>query len=227
MAEHDELVLAVGPYLLGALDPETRRAVRDHLDTCAICRDELIRLAAVPGFLAQVTPRLADPNTQPSPELRERLVSQVLAERASGRRRMQLVAAAAALVFLLPVGVFTALRINTSLAEPSGPEPTGIPQPTYHPMVPEPAAGDLQAEVTWIPHAWGVELRVQTWGGTVDQTLELVAESRDGTRTEQVAAWKSEGRRVPSVGTTSIDESDMGRILVRNEAHEELLVLEL
>lgn len=227
MAEHDELVLAVGPYLLGALDPETRRAVRDHLDTCAICRDELIRLAAVPGFLAQVTPRLADPNTQPSPELRERLVSQVLAERASGRRRMQLVAAAAALVFLLPVGVVTALRINTSVAEPRGPEPTAIPQPAYVAMVPAEAAAGLQAEVSWIAHDWGVELRAQTWGGNVDQRLVLVAESRDGSRSEPVSMWQSDGQRVPTVGTTSIDERDMGRILVRTEAGEDLLVLEL
>lgn len=226
MPEHDELVLAVGPYLLGALDPETRRALRDHLDTCDICRDELIRLAAVPGFLAAVTPRQADPDAEPPAELRERLVSQVLAERASGRRRMQLVSAAAVLVLLLPLGVFTALRVGVAPADP-GTVQTPAPEPTYRAMTGTGAEG-LGANVAWIPHEWGVELRLQSWGSTGDQRLQVWAESRDGQRVEQAGAWRlGEGQRVASVGTTSITESDMGRILIRGEGGEDLLVLEL
>jgi len=42
MTRHD-----AAPYLLGALDPEEARAFVDHLEGCAICRDDVAALAPV------------------------------------------------------------------------------------------------------------------------------------------------------------------------------------
>lgn len=225
MAEHEELVLAVGPYLLGALDPETRREVRDHLDVCDICRHELVRLAAVPGFLSHATPRHVDPGMEPPTELRERLVARVVAERAAGRRRMQLATAAALLLLFLPAGVFTALRIGRSGAEPQAPV-TSETAPAYVAMNPTDAANSLRGQVAWTRHDWGVELDLETWGGTRNERLNLVAESRDGRR-EQAAAWEFTGGRIPATGTTSIKEQDMARVMVVTDTGQELLVLDL
>lgn len=224
MAEHEELVLAVGPYLLGALDPETRRQVRDHLDICQTCQYELVRLAAVPGFLSHATPRQVDPDIEPPAALRERLISQVIAERAQSRRRVQLATAAALLLLFLPAGVFTALRIGSSGAQP-GPVVTET-ELRYVAMNPTDAASGIQGEVAWTRHDWGVELDLQTWGGTPNERLNLIAESRDGRR-EQAAAWQFTGGLIPATGTTSIKEQDMARVIVTNDQNEELLVLEL
>jgi anti-sigma factor RsiW len=43
--------VALGAYLLGALDPEERRALEVHLGDCPHCRAELLELAPLPGLL--------------------------------------------------------------------------------------------------------------------------------------------------------------------------------
>ncbi len=226
MPEHEELVLAVGPYLLGALDPETRREVRDHLDACEICRHELVRLAAVPGFLSHATPRHIEPDAEPPSALRERLVAKVIAERAASRRRLQLATAAVLLLLFLPAGMFLALRIGRSAAD----QPQVVVTETelrYVTMTPTSPEVALRGEVAWTRHEWGVELELLTWGGTPNERLNLIAESRDGRR-EQAAAWEFVGgQRIPSTGTTSIHEQDMARVLVETADGEPRLILEL
>lgn len=232
MPEHEELVLSVGPYLLGALDPETRRQLRDHLDTCQLCRDELVRLAAVPGFLAQASPRRVEPEAEPPSGLRARLVQQVIAEREAKRRRaQQLAVAAVTLLILLPVGVATGLRIGTSGATSDVPPvvtETASPQaPDYQQMATTPSSGALRGEISWVAHSWGVELNLATWGARPNERLVLFAESRDG-RVEQAAVWQTvPDRRIPCTGQSSILEQDMGRVVVKTEAGEEVLVLDL
>lgn len=43
--------VSLGAYLLGALDPEERRAMERHVATCEQCRDELVEMAPLPGLL--------------------------------------------------------------------------------------------------------------------------------------------------------------------------------
>jgi hypothetical protein len=227
MPEHEEMVLAVGPYLLGALDPETRKELRDHLDVCETCRRELVRLAAMPGFLSHAMPRYTEAELEPPAELRERLVARVLAERAASRRRVQVATAAALLLLFLPAGMFLGLRIGRSGAQTPAPVVVvSEPEPTYVEMMPVSDAVSLRGEVAWTQHEWGVQLDLQTWGGQPDQRLNLIAESRDGRR-EQAAAWEMTGERHPSTGTTSIHEQDMARVLVETADNQPLLVLDL
>ncbi len=47
--------LELGVYVLGAIEPAGRSAVDAHLACCAGCRDELAKLACLPGLLSRVT----------------------------------------------------------------------------------------------------------------------------------------------------------------------------
>jgi anti-sigma factor RsiW len=44
--------IALGAYVLGALERRERRALEAHLDGCATCRAELDRLAPLPRLLS-------------------------------------------------------------------------------------------------------------------------------------------------------------------------------
>ncbi len=100
------------PYVLGALTEPERAAFRRHLESCAVCREEVASLRTVASALPAVAPAASAP-----PELRKRIMSTVRAEarepelgrtterrRAGTRRRLWpavSVAAAAALVVLV------------------------------------------------------------------------------------------------------------------------------
>ncbi|MBX6167003.1 MAG: zf-HC2 domain-containing protein [Thermobispora bispora] len=46
------VTLSLGVYVLGALEPRERAYVEEHLVGCAACRNELVRLAPLPGARA-------------------------------------------------------------------------------------------------------------------------------------------------------------------------------
>ncbi|MGW3208491.1 anti-sigma factor family protein [Streptomyces sp. NPDC001135] len=54
-ADHDDLRLALGGYVLGALSPAESERVRAHLAECDGCRAEHAELAGLPALLATVT----------------------------------------------------------------------------------------------------------------------------------------------------------------------------
>jgi hypothetical protein len=87
----------LGAYLLGALEPEERRAVQEHLRGCRDCHAELAELAQLPGLLALVDPdELQSPPVTPSPDLFARVSA--AARRPRRARRLLLVAAALVLL---------------------------------------------------------------------------------------------------------------------------------
>jgi anti-sigma factor RsiW len=42
-------------YVLGALNQAERKRYEGHFKSCPACRDELVRLAALPGLLRRLT----------------------------------------------------------------------------------------------------------------------------------------------------------------------------
>lgn len=215
MGEHEDLVLAIGPYLLGALDAETRAAVRTHLDTCETCREELVRLAAVPGLLAHAGPPRLDLEAEPAAALRQRLVAEVERERLARRRRDQLLTAAAVLLLvLLPAASFLTLQRD----QPA-------PERPYLGMVSNGAQESPSGRIGWTRHRWGAELFIVAEGLDADQRFALLVEGRDGRR-EQAATWEGVGGRIRAIGTTSLHEDEIARFVVANEAGEEVLTLE-
>jgi len=105
----------VGPYVLGALEPDEMEEMRRHLASCARCAAEARALAGLPSLLDRVE---ADERVvTPRPELEDAVLDRFVRERAAmrgpaRRRRWRPLAAAAAaaaavavaLVLFLPSG---------------------------------------------------------------------------------------------------------------------------
>lgn len=69
-------------YLLGALDSAEAEAFRRHLDTCAVCRDEVEALTGVVHALPMAAPQYPAPK-----RLRRRLMKAIRQEAKAGGRR--------------------------------------------------------------------------------------------------------------------------------------------
>jgi anti-sigma-K factor RskA len=103
----------VGGYVLDALDPAERDAMRRHLEGCDMCRREYAALSGIPALLDRIVP--ADvPPPEPSPTLEEAVLDRVARERGRTQRsRLQfrwppkplLAGAAAAIVVALVVAL--------------------------------------------------------------------------------------------------------------------------
>ena len=98
MSEHQEVRALLGPYVMGALDPEDEREVEEHLEECALCREEARDLRLAHERLADLANA-----TEPPPQELKRRVSMGMPRRET--RRVPLVAAAAVLCALAVLGV--------------------------------------------------------------------------------------------------------------------------
>lgn len=88
--------IAIGAYVLGALDVEERRTTEEHLATCASCREALLQFAHLPGLLHAVPLEDIQPDEEPTPPLQLRPV------RRTPRRTLL---AAAAIVIAVVAGL--------------------------------------------------------------------------------------------------------------------------
>jgi anti-sigma factor RsiW len=75
MNEHEQLSQDCGAYVLGALEEPEAATLREHMESCALCRDEVRRLHAVAEVLGLGVPALDAPA-----ELRRRVLDIVNAE---------------------------------------------------------------------------------------------------------------------------------------------------
>jgi anti-sigma-K factor RskA len=71
----DECAGNAAPYVLGALDEREHEEFRAHLETCAVCREEVAALQVVANSLPALAPRLGA-----HPELKSRVMSIVRSE---------------------------------------------------------------------------------------------------------------------------------------------------
>ncbi|MGO8687276.1 MAG: anti-sigma factor family protein [Candidatus Dormibacteria bacterium] len=180
--------IALGAYVLGALDPEERAEVEGHLAGCVDCRGELAALAQLTPTLGRVprTEWLAAATAAAPAPARPSLVARTLAELARQRRRRRLrlrlvmaTGAVAVVALGAAVGVLVATRPAPAApaavvaARLSGSDPgTGVS-----------ASAELYAE------PWGTSIRLDVSGVTPGDQCQLVAVAQDGS--EQVAGtWK-------------------------------------
>ena len=133
--------LALGVYVVGAIDPAERTIVDVHLSHCPACREELAGLAGLPALLGRVpardVERLAASGAtgdleEPPPELLSSLLRRVAARRRARKWRTITVAAAAA-VIAVAGGLAGGAAISHALSSGSvsrqpgfGPNITGI-----------------------------------------------------------------------------------------------------
>ena len=200
--------VALGAYVLGALEREERARLEEHLETCAICREELDRLAPLPGLLSRLTldeaevlettelgPAPLDPAEVGSAEAVALLEGPVPARAASAapleralfavareRRRSRLMRASAVAAALVLAAV--ALVGGPLLDDDGGDGPAPLTA----------AASDLQtgvhgsAELTREP--WGTRVELSLAGVRPGEHCRLVARAVGG-RTEVAATWRA------------------------------------
>ena len=139
MSEHPETRNLLGPYVMGALDPQEERAVEEHLDGCPGCREEMRELRLAHEHLAD----LADATRTPPPELKGRVVADTPRQTPGGapvRRLPPWAAAAAAVLCALAV---LGVLFSAGLSDLFAPEVATTLRPT--PLAPG-AGGELRIE---------------------------------------------------------------------------------
>jgi Putative zinc-finger len=132
-AEHARFAYDDAAYVLGALDPEDRRAYEQHLASCPICHESVSELAGLPAVLERVDPASLDTlDTDPVPES---LLPRLLAEVGRQRRRRSLRIAAAGFLAacLLAALAFGGISIWTDshhpqvlVMQPVSPDAAGV-----------------------------------------------------------------------------------------------------
>lgn len=165
-----DIRLALGAYVLGAIDPAERSMVDDHLATCADCREELAGLAALPALLRRVpvaeAERLADRDLGgtmdevPSDHLLGSLIARVAEVRRTHMWRSAMVAAAV-VVLVLTVGAAGGIAVHSLVR--SAPAATATLHSWRTVSGTDPGSG-VGVTVRYAPTAWGTTMAVQVTG---------------------------------------------------------------
>jgi Putative zinc-finger len=176
--------VSLGALVLGALEPQDRETIEEHVRGCSACSATLSDLAPIPGLLNRVDTADLDP-APPPPDLLERALAQVRTEQAFSpqtvtHRRRRWAAAAVGGAVAASVLVVVAL-VWTNLAGGDTP-PTGPVAVSADP------GATVSASVTMNPAATGTELALSLTGVESGEHCQLVAVGKDGTR-EVAATW--------------------------------------
>ncbi|MDR2987456.1 MAG: zf-HC2 domain-containing protein [Nocardiopsaceae bacterium] len=178
------MTTSLGVYVLGAAEPDERRKIEAHLPHCQSCRDELNRLAPIPGLLLMVPPE-AVPRPQshasghrsdPQPGRGERIKHR-------GRGRLLgALAAVAASVAVASAVITGAWGGGSSPARHGGNTPvtlSGVSQ-----------ASHVQATARMLDTSWGTSIRLTIRGAPINERCRLVVRSKAG-GTETTGVWEA------------------------------------
>ena len=210
-----DTTLALGAYVLGALDDDERQQVDAHLRSCPACATELADLQPLPPLLHRV--RLEDVEVAPvapSPDLFERVAAAAAAEPRSApvspiarpvrRTRRWLLAAAAVLV--LGAGIGGASWVATA------------PEPSHSAV-----AGQVHMTVTADADPAGTTLDVSVAGVGAGENCHLVVVDSHGGR-HQAGAWTaSYAGKASFQGWTAVDRSDVADVVLLGTDGQELV----
>ena len=240
----EEVRLALGVYVVGAIDPAERSIVDKHLSQCSECQAELAGLAGLPALLGRVpasdVERLAESGTgpaEPPPELLESLLRQVNARRRVRKWRTITAAAAAAVVAVaggLAGGAAISQAVNSGVPAASQSAPAARPPATatlpasatpkgYESLQNTDLTTHVTAVVDYHPASWGTSLKVWVGGIKPGNTCAFWVVDNQGHRwlaggwTEMPGAqdtWYLASSPVSSSKIQSFQVSAAGRILV-------------
>ena len=212
-----EIRLALGVYVLGAIDPAERALVDAHLSDCQDCREALAGLAGLPALLGRVPlpdiERLAlDDNElrdleEPPAELLDSLLGRISARRRARRWRGVLAAAAAA-VIAIGGGIAGGVIISQGqggafeLVRASSAHTTAA---IYY--GPANAGTTMQVQVSGIPNGTHCQLWVTTFGGQHLLVGEWKVNGAHGN-------WYEAASPVATARIRSFDISAAGKVLV-------------
>jgi hypothetical protein len=209
-------------YVMGALDPQDRRAYEEHLSMCARCTAAVSELAGMPGLLAQVpTQQMLAPRVTPEPVPDTLLPRLARAIRVQQRRRRVWSGVIAGAAACLIAGVV----VTTTPWSSSEPQSPTQSQGTALPMTAD-ADVPVTATVRLASAAWGTRVNLEctyeseenlpekSWG---ERKYTLVVIPRDGGQAQQVAAWTAvPGKTVTPAGSTSLRTGQIQEIRLVN-----------
>ncbi len=200
---HEDTRMLLGAYVLGGLGDTDLGRVRDHLPTCAICRDELASLAGLPGMLRRRPVEFqSPPDLGVPPQLLPALLDEVAAARRHARRRSGLrLAVAAVTVAALTAGGGALLSRESDGA---GVQASFAAAP----------GSSMSGRVHLIAKPWGTALSVDLAGLPRSGRFMLQITGRDGAR-EQAGSWGATAAGTANVvGATSLTAHDLTRVAV-------------
>jgi anti-sigma factor RsiW len=192
----------LGAYVLGALEPEERRRVDDHLRRCPACAAELAEFSGLPALLDRVDPSdLGSRGVTPSPDLFARM-SAAAAPRARART-WALVAAV----------VLTVLGIGGVAVWLAG---SGEQTVTA-------TAGAVRATVTASTVDDGSALDVAVAGMRPEEICHLVAVDSDGDR-HPAGEWPASAAGDGAWrGWADVDRADLAEVVLLGDGGRELV----
>jgi hypothetical protein len=125
----DRFTYEAGPYVLGALPPEDRRAFEEHLAVCRHCQAEVREFAGLPGLLSRLPAGELPAVLEGAPEppapvsVLPSLMRGAGIQRSSRRRRAMIVGIAAALVIAAGSAAITEAVVDSPAAVVAAPAP--------------------------------------------------------------------------------------------------------
>jgi anti-sigma-K factor RskA len=208
---------ALGAYALGALEPDERARVDEHLRACPVCAAELAEFEALPGLLDRVRPEdLEVAPVPPSADLFDRVAAAArtpVADRPAGRRSgtRWLVAAVAAAVVAV-VGGVAAVAVWASRGG----------EPVY-----SATAGDIRLTVTATAQENGTALDVTVAGLPPRTDCRLVVVDDSGRHHEAGEWWATYAGEASFRGWTEVDRSALTDVVLMDADGAELVRLRI
>lgn len=208
-AGHEDVRRLLGAYVLGGLDGADQGRADAHLSTCAECRAEVGRLAAVPELLQ----RLGDPAPLEPPS---RAGLHAFLRRARPSRLPVAVLGGVCVVLAVVAGLLALRPVRPAppqAAPPSAAAPAGT-------VVRFEATGGsgLSGRAILTPKQWGVSVALELAGLPGEGPFVLRVVDRGG-QAEEAACWgRTSTRQARVTGASSIQLADVGAVTVSDDA---------
>lgn len=184
------MMTSLGVYVLGAVERDERRKIEAHLPHCQSCRDELIRLAPIPGLLAGVPPEAAARRLNDAPG---RLSGQLGGvgpgglKRNRGADRLRTAGLAGSLAAEAASIAVAAAVITGSFGAASPSRSSGNPPVTLSGVS---RSSHVHATARLVATSWGTSIRLTVRGVPLNVRCRLVVISRAG-GTETTGLWEA------------------------------------
>jgi predicted anti-sigma-YlaC factor YlaD len=203
----DDVRIDLGAYVLGALEPDERRRVDEHLRDCPACAAEYEELWPLPGMLGRVDPDDLQPVTvTPSADLFARMSAAAVGQKPAHRLRSRTWALVAAVV-LAVLGVGAGITVWA----------TGTGEQTA-----SASAGPVHVTVTASEANDGIALDVTVAGLRPKEICRIVAVDRDGKR-HDAGDWPvSAAGDGQWVGWADIDLATLAGAIILGDGGREL-----
>lgn len=184
MPEHDPMVMTLGTF--GLLDASDEPAMRDHLDDCADCTDEVVALSRLQSLLESVPPEaFLDGPPEGGDLLLRRTLRRARTETRPHRRIGRLPAVAAALALFAAIG--GGVLIGRTSGSSAGPVADAAPA-NAHVLEASNKALGVSMTVAVVPEPGWVQVHARFRGVTPGTPCKLIVQSYEGDQ-EVALSW--------------------------------------